>query len=86
MIFNCSTNEDGITPMHQAASEGHVQCLKTLIEVGGIIDGQDKRNMKPIDMSKLWGHRKCARLVEYSFICSHTNAHINCHDEEKLFT
>ena len=47
--------------MHQASSEGHVQCLKTLIEVGGNIGGKDQRDMKPIDMAKLWGHRKCAR-------------------------
>ena len=56
-----STNDDDITPMHQAASEGHVQCLKALIEVGARIDGDDRRGHKPIDLAKLWGHRKCAR-------------------------
>ena len=47
--------------MHQAASEGHVQCLKALIEVGATIDKPDHRGHKPIDLAKLWGHRKCAR-------------------------
>ena len=48
-------------PMHQAASEGHVQCLKLLIDEGARIDGVDSRGHKPIDLAKLWGHRKCAR-------------------------
>ena len=61
----CRSNEDGITPMHQAASEGHVQCVKALMEAGGTIDGLDCRGHKPIDLAKLWGHRKCARYVYY---------------------
>ena len=54
-------NDDGITPLHQAASEGHVQCLKMLIDNGAKIDGEDCRNHTPLDLAKLWGHRKCAR-------------------------
>ena len=49
--------------MHQAASEGHVQCLKALIEVGALPNGVDYRGHTPIDLAKLWGHRKCARFV-----------------------
>ncbi|CAH1784881.1 unnamed protein product [Owenia fusiformis] len=56
-------NDDGITPAHQAASEGHVQCLKALIEVGAKINEKDCRGHTPIDLAKLWGHRKCARLL-----------------------
>ncbi|XP_052227196.1 ankyrin repeat domain-containing protein 53-like isoform X2 [Dreissena polymorpha] len=56
-------NDDGITPLHQAASEGHVQCLKMLIDVGAKIDGQDCRGHTPLDLAKLWGHRKCARII-----------------------
>lgn len=56
-------NDDGITPVHQAASEGHVQCLKLLIEVGAKIDGKDCRGNTPLDLAKLWAHRKCARLL-----------------------
>lgn len=59
----CSANDDGITPVHQAASEGHVQCLKLLIEIGARIDGRDCRGNTPLDLAKLWGHRKCARQV-----------------------
>ena len=56
-----SENQDGLTPLHQAASEGHVFCLKALIEAGACLDGVDSRGHKPIDLAKLWGHRKCAR-------------------------
>lgn len=56
-------NNDGITPVHQAASEGHVQCLKLLIEVGAEIDGRDCRGHTPLDLAKLWGHKKCARIL-----------------------
>lgn len=56
-------NDDGITPVHQAASEGHVQCLKLLLEIGAKIDGKDCRGNTPLDLAKLWGHRKCARIL-----------------------
>lgn len=56
-------NADGITPLHQAASEGHVQCLKMLIDHGAKIDGEDCRKHTPLDLAKLWGHRKCARII-----------------------
>ncbi|KAL3864519.1 hypothetical protein ACJMK2_006193 [Sinanodonta woodiana] len=56
-------NNDGITPVHQAASEGHVQCLKMLIDVGAKIDGEDCRGHTPLDLAKLWSHRKCARII-----------------------
>ena len=62
-VLYCRANEDGITPMHQAASEGHVQCLKALIDAGGKVTGKDARGHTPLDLAKLWGHRKCARLV-----------------------
>ncbi|GFO28206.1 ankyrin repeat domain-containing protein 53 [Plakobranchus ocellatus] len=57
------SNDDGITPVHQAASEGHVQCLKLLLEIGAKIDGKDCRDNTPLDLAKLWGHRKCARIL-----------------------
>ncbi|XP_041367962.1 ankyrin repeat domain-containing protein 53-like [Gigantopelta aegis] len=56
-------NEDGITPVHQAASEGHVQCLKLLIEHGADVHARDCRDNTPLDLAKLWGHRKCARIL-----------------------
>ncbi|KAH9503227.1 Ankyrin repeat domain-containing protein 53 [Bulinus truncatus] len=61
--FSSIANDDGITPAHQAASEGHVQCLKILIEIGAKIDSNDCRGNTPLDLAKLWGHRKCARIL-----------------------
>ena len=62
-MFVFRGNDDGITPLHQAASEGHVQCLKMLIDQGAKIDGQDCRGHTPLDLAKLWGHRKCSRYI-----------------------
>lgn len=60
--ISCSSaNDDGITPMHQASSEGHIQCLKALIERGARIYVKDNRGHSPLDLAKLWGHRQCAR-------------------------
>jgi len=47
--------------MHQAASEGHIQCLKALIDHGAKIYVKDYRGHTPLDLAKLWGHRQCAR-------------------------
>lgn len=56
--------------MHQAASEGHVQCLKALVDAGGKVTGVDARGHTPLDLAKLWGHRKCARYIKkFSFVC-----------------
>lgn len=62
LTYKCfRANDDGITPMHQAASEGHIQCLKALIEQGAKIYVKDYRGHTPLDLAKLWGHRQCAR-------------------------
>ncbi|XP_041346648.1 Usher syndrome type-1G protein homolog [Gigantopelta aegis] len=63
LLFDHSCNEDRITPVHQAASEGHVQCLKLLIEHGADVHARDCRDNTPLDLAKLWGHRKCARIL-----------------------
>ena len=52
--------------MHQAASEGHVQCLKALVSAGGQVAEKDDRQHTPFDLAKLWGHRKCARYNLYN--------------------
>ncbi|ESO93076.1 hypothetical protein LOTGIDRAFT_232824 [Lottia gigantea] len=57
------TNDDLITPVHQSASEGHVQCLKLLIENGACVNSKDCRGNTPLDLSKLWSHRKCGRIL-----------------------
>ncbi|KAI8482005.1 Ankyrin repeat domain-containing protein 53 [Branchiostoma belcheri] len=56
-------NDDSLTPVHQAASEGLVDCLQLLIDCRGVVDVIDVRGHRPIDLAKLWGHRKCARML-----------------------
>ncbi|BFZ01374.1 hypothetical protein BsWGS_04413 [Bradybaena similaris] len=61
---DCSvSNEDGITPVHQAASEGHVDCLKMLLAANAKFDVKDCRGNTPLNLAKLWGHRQCARIL-----------------------
>ncbi|XP_071946842.1 uncharacterized protein [Antedon mediterranea] len=57
------TNEDNLTPVHQASIEGSVQCLNLLINAGGCIDVKDSKGQTPLDYAKIWGHRKCARII-----------------------
>lgn len=53
----------GITPAHQAASEGHVKCLKELIKCGAKIDAVDGNGHTPLSIARVWGHRECARIL-----------------------
>lgn len=62
IIFHRPTNA-GITPVHQAASEGHVKCLQELIKCGGRIDAVDVNGHTPMFIARVWGHRACARIL-----------------------
>lgn len=53
----------GITPVHQAASEGHVKCLHELIKCGATIDAVDGNGHTPMSLARVWGHRECARIL-----------------------
>lgn len=53
----------GITPVHQAASEGHVKCLQELIKCGAIINAVDGNGHTPMSLARVWGHRECARIL-----------------------
>ena len=61
-FLNRPTNA-GITPVHQAASEGHVKCLQELIKCGGKIDAVDGNGHSPMSIARVWGHRQCARIL-----------------------
>ncbi|XP_022111002.1 ankyrin repeat domain-containing protein 24-like [Acanthaster planci] len=56
-------NEDDLTPAHQAAIEGSVKCLEALINSNAAIHLQDNKGHLPLDYAKIWGHRKCARIL-----------------------
>ena len=56
-------NFNGFTPVHQAASTGHVNCLKVLIDAGATINMYDSDNLLPVDYARIWGHRMCVRIL-----------------------
>ncbi|XP_066575637.1 ankyrin repeat domain 53 [Amia ocellicauda] len=55
---------DGVTPLHQAASEGLLDCTVTLVKAGGDLGVRDSRGHTPLDITKLWGHRAIARVLK----------------------
>ena len=59
----CRPNFNGFTPVHQAASTGHVNCLRALINAGAIINTFDSENLLPVDYARIWGHRLCVRIL-----------------------
>jgi hypothetical protein len=59
--MSCRINEDQVTPLHQAATEGQLECLKVLLENKADPFTLDYRNQMPLDLAKLWGHRQCAK-------------------------
>ncbi|CAF0791389.1 unnamed protein product [Didymodactylos carnosus] len=69
------TNDDNLTPIHQAASDGHVQCLELLLQHDADVYAEDSRKQLPIDLAKLWGHKKCAKLLAAAMW--HQNKHIS---------
>ncbi|XP_039251579.2 uncharacterized protein LOC120329036 [Styela clava] len=59
---NCQ-NDDCVTPSHQAASEGLVECMKLLIEREAELNVADVRGHLPLDLARLWSHKNCARII-----------------------
>lgn len=51
--------------MHQAAACGNVACLQSLIDAGGLIDGEDERGHTPFTLATIWGYRECARILKH---------------------
>ncbi|CAF1329434.1 unnamed protein product [Rotaria magnacalcarata] len=75
-------NDDQLTPLHQAASEGHVQCLELLLAHDADVYVEDSRKQLPIDLAKLWGHKKCAKLLAAAMW--HQNKHLSA--KERLLS
>lgn len=64
MPFSSSRpNYNGFTPVHQAASTGHVNCLRALIDAGARINSLDSDNLLPVDYARIWGNRTCVRVL-----------------------
>ncbi|CAM9469001.1 unnamed protein product [Lampetra planeri] len=56
-------NEDSVTPLHVASSEGLLGCVRALLEAGADPSARDLRQHRPVELARLWGHRKCTRLL-----------------------
>lgn len=57
-------NDDKTTPLHQAASEGLYDCIKSLLIRNVDTTIKDVRDNTAFDLAKLWGQRKCARVIK----------------------
>uniref|UniRef100_A0A2K5PZ90 Ankyrin repeat domain 53 n=1 Tax=Cebus imitator TaxID=2715852 RepID=A0A2K5PZ90_CEBIM len=55
---------NGSTPLHLAAREGLLDCVKVLVQSGANVHAQDAMGYKPIDFCKIWNHRACARFLK----------------------
>lgn len=52
------------TPVFHAASEGHLSCLKTLLECDVDVDALDEKNLSAMYYAAWEGHLDCLRLLE----------------------
>ena len=80
--FSPRANNDQLTPVHQAASEGHVQCLELLLAHNADVYAEDGRKQLPVDLAKLWGNKKCAKLLAAAMW--HQNKHLSA--KERLLS
>lgn len=81
-VFSIRKNDDQLTALHQAASEGHVQCLEFLLANNADVYAEDSRKQLPIDLAKLWGNKKCAKLLAAAMW--HQNKHLSA--KERLLS
>jgi CDK inhibitor PHO81 len=51
------------TPLFHAASEGHVECVKTLLECGVEVDIVDEKGLSAMYYATWEGHLECMRLL-----------------------
>lgn len=61
-----ATNKKQQTPLHVAAMEGSISCLRLLVLSGAPLDTQDDRFMTPLDYAKQRGSPEAVRLIKTS--------------------
>ncbi|XP_074191785.1 ankyrin repeat domain-containing protein 42 isoform X3 [Rhinolophus sinicus] len=57
-------DNNGSTPMHKAAGQGHIECLQWLIKVGADSNITDKAGEKPSDVAKRFARLAAVKLLE----------------------
>ncbi|XP_037662535.1 ankyrin repeat domain-containing protein 53 [Choloepus didactylus] len=55
---------NGYTPLHLAAREGLLACVKVLVQSGADVHARDAMGCKPYDLCKIRNHRACARFLK----------------------
>nr|XP_017508734.2 ankyrin repeat domain-containing protein 42 isoform X1 [Manis javanica] len=57
-------DNNGSTPMHKAAGQGHIECLQWLIKMGADSNITNKALEKPSDVAKRFAHLAAVKLLE----------------------
>nr|BAC26485.1 unnamed protein product [Mus musculus] len=64
-VINLNERDDnGSTPMHKAAGQGHIDCLQWLIEMGAESNITNKAGETPSDVAKRFAHLAAVKLLE----------------------
>ncbi|XP_069932322.1 ankyrin repeat domain-containing protein 42 isoform X3 [Oryctolagus cuniculus] len=64
-VINLNERDDnGSTPMHKAAGQGHIACLQWLIKMGADGNITDKAGERPSDVAKRFAHLAAVKLLE----------------------
>ncbi|XP_051004903.1 ankyrin repeat domain-containing protein 42 [Acomys russatus] len=64
-VINLNERDDnGSTPMHKAAGQGHIECLQWLIEMGADSNITNKAGERPNDVAKRFAHLAAVKLLE----------------------
>ncbi|XP_032749108.1 ankyrin repeat domain-containing protein 42 isoform X2 [Rattus rattus] len=57
-------DENGSTPMHKVAGQGHIDCLQWLVEMGADSNITNKAGERPSDVAKRFAHLAAVKLLE----------------------
>ncbi|KAM4845875.1 ankyrin repeat domain-containing protein 42 isoform 2-T2 [Thomomys bottae] len=64
-VINFNERDDnGSTPMHKAAGQGHIECLQWLIKMGADNNITNKAGERPSDVAKRFAHLAAVKLLE----------------------